>query len=66
MQAIASGMFLDGLPKTLTPLGVGGAGAPDVQAGLRKTLRAMLDIQVRSDLLHMGHDQSLAIAYELG
>lgn len=39
-------MFLDGLPQTLTPLGVGGAGAADVQAGLRKTLRAVLDVQV--------------------
>ncbi|KAL4856634.1 Gamma-tubulin complex component 3 [Chlorella vulgaris] len=46
LQAIATGMFLDGLPQTLTPLGVGGAGAPDVQAGLRKTLRAVLDVQV--------------------
>ena len=39
-------MFLDGLPQMLTPLGVGGAGAADVQAGLRKTLRAVLDVQV--------------------
>lgn len=38
-------MFLDGLPQTLTPLGLSGAGAPDVQAGLRKTLRAVLDVQ---------------------
>ena len=44
-QAIAAGMFLDGLPQTLTPLGLSGAGAPDVQAGLRKTLRAVLDVQ---------------------
>lgn len=41
-------MFLDGLPQTLTPLGLGGAGAADVQAGLRKTLRAVLDVQARS------------------
>jgi hypothetical protein len=46
VQAIATGMFLDGLPQTLTPLGVSGAGAADVQAGLRKTLRAVLDVQV--------------------
>ncbi len=44
-QALAAGMFLDGLPQMLTPLGLGGAGAADVQAGLRKTLRAVLDVQ---------------------
>lgn len=46
LQTIAAGMFLDGLPQTLTPLALGGAGAPDVQMGLRKTLRAVLDVQV--------------------
>lgn len=46
LQAVATGMFLDGLPQMLTPLGLGGAGAADVQAGLRKTLRAVLDVQV--------------------
>ncbi|EFN52184.1 hypothetical protein CHLNCDRAFT_139395 [Chlorella variabilis] len=45
LQAVATGMFLDGLPQMLTPLGLGGAGAADVQAGLRKTLRAVLDVQ---------------------
>jgi hypothetical protein len=38
-------MFLDALPKTLTPLGLAGAGAADVQSGLRKALRAVLDVQ---------------------
>ena len=46
LQAIATGMFLDGLPQMLTPLGLSGAGVADVQAGLRKTLRAVLDVQV--------------------
>ncbi|KAL4446262.1 hypothetical protein ABPG77_003069 [Micractinium sp. CCAP 211/92] len=45
LQALAAGIFLDGLPQMLTPLGLGGAGAADVQAGLRKTLRAVLDVQ---------------------
>lgn len=45
LQALAAGMFLDGLPQTLMPLGVGGAGAADVQSGLRKALRAVLDVQ---------------------
>lgn len=47
LQAIAAGMFLDGLPQMLTPLGLGGAGAADVQSGLRKALRAVLDVQAR-------------------
>ena len=45
LQAISAGMFLDALPKTLTPLGLAGAGAADVQSGLRKALRAVLDVQ---------------------
>lgn len=41
-------MFLDSLPQTLTPLELGGAGAANVQQGLSQTLRAVLDVQVRT------------------
>lgn len=60
LQAIATGMFLDGLPQTLTPLGVGGAGAADVQAGLRKTLRAVLDVQGPIQRLAVTVEQAVA------
>lgn len=36
-------MFLDGAPLP----GVAGSGSADVQAGLRQTLRAVLDMQVQ-------------------